>query len=518
MPNFRPLNALEVSRRNSTLGFLPWGSSDASVIVQEPFDLGLVDDTNITETGSGAVYSDGVSLAGGGNGLKIDFSASGLNEAGNLDSGFQIRFEIAKEYLCFYDVSNSADGHQPTYTSETILSWNEEGVDAQADNRSLFRVSGISAGQGNKIQLIPEGSSSREAAVLMSAFDDPYWATVHIWGDGTYISVAVDGQLMVDAIQHGLAASAWSFMWIGTDRGYTTTGNASFGTTEPNRFKIRRLQVSTATPTFGSLPSNYIGFVGDSFVDNSKDEYAAIAGGGFRWSGVADVYNGRFALQLRARLRMKYGIDFNPYLYEGGGGHFMTGSISPPLYDDLATYKAENCHFHVLQLGTNDATETDGAPIGFELWMHRVIDDIMSTANSKGLVIGTIPSLTARNRSTISGDSYDTSQYREQVATLNAIIARAPAWWDETYPTKRGRVVVADTFAALGGENGRERKVFLGQSISTFAAGTYGDDSNAPSGQLGKLDWDIHPNAYGSMLMLRDAYLPALEGLIQRFG
>ena len=82
---------------------------------------------------------------------------------------------------------------------------------------------------------------------------------------------------------------------------------------------------------------------------------------------------------------------------------------------------------------------------------------------------------------TLKGNStYDTPTYVASVKTLNAIIDSLPAWWDANNPSNTGKVTIADTLKAFGGESPLEN-VFVGQVAGTFT--------------------DYHPGAKGQAIM-----------------
>lgn len=504
MSSFSPgvLNPLDAAGRDPQYGFLPFGSTDSSVIVQEALIDGIVDTGVVSEVGAGVLYNDGASFDGV-SGLLVNlFDIDAGVTAALLDAGGQLTFEISKLYIDYYDVDDTWDYVNKQYLGnalpalEFILSWKD--TSGTSGNRSH-----ISCTTTGEIRVTAEGGTARNFRLPQIGFNESdEFVKVHMHWTSTTYHFYVDHMLLAEGDTQAWVNGAFNYLWIAMDRG--NTSQKGMGSHQPNQYKIRNFQISTLTPTFASLPTGYLGYIGDSYANLAQDDYT----GGI-WNGNADTYHGRVGLQLGKILRRDFGIAFKPFIH-GEGGHHVSNTTAPTLREDIGALLATSCYYWVWQASTNDAKRLEEQGVlatDYEESLKWWVEQIMSKPNTRGLVLSNACSLSGR-------EDLNTPNGHDGVRIINAITAKMPAWWDSYAPSRRGRVVTCDLYTALGGEQAAKQNYFVGQIIGPNASGVL----DPPSGQLGKTENDLHPSAKGYMVATRDAYWPALLGLIRRFG
>jgi len=116
----------------------------------------------------------------------------------------------------------------------------------------------------------------------------------------------------------------------------------------------------------------------------------------------------------------------------------------------------------VVLAGTNDVS-SGWSVSTFDAAFKTMITSMVTSpngANLKKIVVCTVCSL-------IGKSNVDTPTIAANVASANVTINGLPAWFNATYPTLSGRLVIADIFTAWGGARPSDA-VMLGQLAGTL--------------------------------------------------
>lgn len=398
-------------------GWLPYGASDSSILLQHPLtsDPSAYFATISTHTkqGSGHVYDSVLGFCPNGAG---NHRLAGLTGSSALDHGGQISFEVTREFVCEDDSANFSFGYTPAAADEFCLSYvpttgSAGGWGVKSTTKAFYSSSGL----GSSLSLN-----------LSSAGKGGYVTVNYGWSGGRVggtLWMAIDGKIVDSAARNAATlATAFANLYIGGDRGTSKWMAAGY--------YIRNLQISTRPPMFPILPKlRYIAILSDSMC-NSDDP-------------AAGTYNDAVtSYSMRQRFAEK-GLYAGTYNVSVNGGYRLDNS-SPGSYlkDQLPALLANNPTVVVIRGGTNDA---QGSRCSQSTWLASVTDyitDCFAVSSVQIIVLANIP----------SAKYYPTPQASE-IATGNTKLQAAADAWRAANPTDPREIVVVDCYNRLGGEN-----------------------------------------------------------------
>lgn len=484
-------------------GLLPFGSAHASVV--GAWTLGVAPtDPRVTVVGSPDFDPLLGMLAGTTDCLQIDFSSDGLAAGG------QIRFEVPWFWLTRANAIWQSAGLDLA-AFEVVLT-------AGASNSSsasprVYVQKNSNERFGATLQNVADAGSPYESSLDSKAFtpDADGYAPVHLWWDHDtdLWSLMAGDTLVVWNQPYTYAATIWNVITLGNDRG---DGNAC-------SYRLRNFQASTLVPDFVRTTRGLVSMIGDSQAEYGRTTWTQVTGSGtFTSSGTAvtgsgssfdtevavgdllysssnkeyervtavgsatgltllngfatDVASGEnvvidsqagelfevgaywgahHMLLMMGKALREYAVQLE-WVEKGSGGRNVADSLSPAIGLTIPGLLAENPQIVIYKGGTNDCL--DGALADdFESSLKSHMLQILTHASVRALIICTVPSL-------YHNPAYDEAQYLAATDAANELIRSLPGWWDRLYPTRAGRLLVVDTWVALGGDEPDERNYY----------------------------------------------------------
>lgn len=408
------------------VGWLPYGASDSSILLQHPLTsdpttyFGTV--STYTKQGSGHVFDSTLGFCPNGAG---NFMLVGLTGSSDLDYGGQISFQVSRDFVCEDNTANFSSGYIPSSADEYCMSY-----------LPTTGTTGAIGAKATTENFYGSGSLFTALSLNLSSAGKGDYVTVNFGWKGGRVGgsafLAIDGKLVDTAtLNAATLAGAFATLYVGGDRGTSKWMSAGY--------YLRNLQISTRPPMFAIPPKlRYIAILSDSLC-NSDDP----SGGGFR-----DAVT---SYSLRQRLAEK-GLFAGTYNVSVNGGYRLDNSI-PGAYlkDQLPALLANNPTVVVIRGGTNDA---QGSRCSQGTWQQSVTDyinDCFATDSVQMVVLVNIPSA-----------KYYTTPRADEVAAGNSKIQAAADAWRDANPSDPREIVVVDAYNRLGGES-PPSGTFIGQ-------------------------------------------------------
>jgi hypothetical protein len=192
--------------------------------------------------------------------------------------------------------------------------------------------------------------------------------------------------------------------------------------------------------------------------------------------------DGQMLQLLRKALAVNYGT-LPGKLYSGGidGGYVdtaLTGDTNLHLSTKVTTALASSPQSVALIMGTNDVNNASFNAANFNTAYKAIITAFVTGTNG-----GNIRRIVAATvQSTAGHSTYDTATIQGNIVAANTYINALPTWFDATYPTMAGQLVVADTFTSWGGTSPTE-DVMIGQLLGSLT--------------------NLHPSPFGGEIMMK---------------
>lgn len=425
-----------------SIGFLPYGSSDESVIFADP----LTDIVTTSTLPSASVITRGTPAHDSVLGLKDGgYEVLNITNGDNANNQWQITFEIQKEWLCKNEQGST--GYAPAST-ETLLV--------------------VEPDSGDDLFLLRKGTAADFTNGLLDTgavkIDDAYWdtsvgtsfqeissigkgefVTINMFGIGGHaggvIGMAVDGLPLVQA-----TTAHAGFADFGDSFHINNSFAGGFGT-----YYMRNLQLSSKAPVFPVHPKlRRLMIWGDSQVSTQ---------------GVAPTtaytFDNAQILSCMRKLAQK-GIYVGTALTNRNAGDSISTTNPGSAEDSRAAMLATNPTIILCRWGTNDAITYNA---DFEADLQTEITNCMAHESVEYMIFSNVPSL-------VGDTDENTSSNKADLATINAIYDSIPAWWDTNNPTNTGKVKVFDNYTKQGGLS-PPAETYIGQSLGSYADAHY---------------------------------------------
>ena len=436
------------------VGWLPYGSSDPSVLFYDP----LTSEVKTVSAGGRIPASTRLISAGGGGtvadivhhpvfGMKAyndgtkwasyrfqTFSDVGEARWADFANAGQITFEIETDFLSKPDANSESTGAIPA-AIQTILSMSAGG--------GIYRflqkdATGTLTHNNFGATTFSNWYTGLSSTLTMSSWGRGQFTKVNIGWSGGKVGgtgyIAFDDQL--------LATFARNRSDTSTPTDFFLPSAAGGQTTIVNNHYIRKLQFSTQPPMFAVHPAlNNIVIWGDSQVKDVADG----SGTGMDYTA-GPAFSSTVGLELGRALNAK-GLFANIRTRGYSGYSIANDGVHTSLSTTASVVKALNPSIVILEAGTNDVIGVGGAVYSaFETDFRALVVDMLNHPSVKYLLLRTVPS-------TIGNATVYSAGFQANRATINAIVSGMPAYIDATYPQHYGKVFVADSYNALGAEN-----------------------------------------------------------------
>ena len=413
----------------ATKDWLPYGSSDPSVLLQEPLtsSAGFLANAQGTPT---------IHIAGGEFDSVLGYTPKGVGTLkiadvtgyATLDQEGQVSMEVERNWLCRADAATWSNG------------------DA-GENSSSFLATEPTAGSTNAQFVTKDSASANDGAIFgMNAGANVYthtagkdrFVTVNIgWSGGQVggkVWWAFDGLINGEATR-GLANPSWAdvlkTLFIGSNKGLNFfAGN----------YYCRNLQISNQAPMIPMQKNlSKVAVLSDSMFNSTATTNGTATGD----------YRDTTTIFTMKRELGKLGIRMGDVYPSINGGYAVSSGPVNSLADKVPDVVAQNPTIVLYRGGTNDVI--NGGVAIDSTWNTELKADmtaLLAASSVKAIVIGTIP--TVKYHST-----YDTDVVAAKVAAANAYIEALPAWNSNIY--------VANCYDDVGRENPLE-ETFIGQA------------------------------------------------------
>ena len=417
-------NSIQPTPNTLVPGIIAFGSSDSAVI----FSSSLTSKASITsaqgfeEMGSDNQFDSTLGMKPG---AQTDgtpgclFSAASIAALTDLPEG-QLSIEVEREWLGVTDDEVRSFGYQHN-DNEYLLSFASSIIDPpgrlylQPDQGLIWF---LKAGEGHRRNyFVNTDRSQRFTRITIS------WTT-------DQAKLYADGLLVTSLPQTDQSADRFSEIHIGNLMGST---NYSFR----GEYFVRNLVIASRPVTTSTIPLlQHVMHIGDSFA------------AGQPFVNVATKYDGTIANTVIKKL-VTTGAEFNRYtVYSNGGGKIQDNNNDPLEFDvnggGLTRTDAllEDPSLIVFITGGNDTSIF--SPAEFTIDLHDHIESFLGenghpTTNVKYVIVTTTTS------NALATDSV--------ILNMVQIMRDLPAWWDRTYPSRKGAVSIIDTWSLFGAEN-----------------------------------------------------------------
>lgn len=450
------------------IGFLPYGSTDSSVIFRRnllarPTTAGTVagdvGTCTVTDEGTGAIYDPVKGLINTvGNDISIGSINGSTASMGNVANAGQIYLEVETSMLaCSNAQSEYSSGGVAQVGAENIISFAASPYVNGNYIHSLIisnKALGGSAGYGSNIAIIG-GSSFFSDAIGQTDF-----TPMVIAFNGGKVQFYINGVEFASLAKLNWITFALNQIFLARYVGALATQNLLSG-------HIRNLQVSNLPVRFNTIRGTEKTI---TFGDSYSQSIALYQS--------TDYNLGKY-VAFRSTLR-KAGWDCGSYLNDAttsfagrqvigtNGTWNVADAAATYLAPNMATMLANKPTTIIFQAGANDLT-TNGSmsQVGFQTSMQGFITQAFATSYVKKLIICNTPWA-----NTYQGVA--TANLRlPDVLKIKAAIDALPAWVATNYPTRTADVVICDMFTAYGGLTGDTTYFGTGDLLHPGNKGNY---------------------------------------------
>ena len=423
-----------------TIGWLPYGSSDASVVWAHPLTREIVAADvsgkwgTITKQGSGNTPTHDSVL-----GMKaVDSSGADaayrLNNAvaaaiDPLDKGFQYRIELSRALVCANTAAALSVGDVPATAARSPFSM----FDTTTVSVDFLQKGNTGSGAFSQSIGTSAANDYRDEILSGSNMSSLY---IHSVGKGDYVTVngawwgglsggthmwAIDGLPVAYGVMNvATAVRIFQNFYIGSRRGAAN----SF----VNQWWMRNLQLASSVPVFASHPLlSSVVILSDSITDevlvNAQPSY-----------DVSTQYQFRRRFYQRGMKPAKMAVDEN-------GGYKI--SIAAQLESRVSAVLARQPTIVIISGGINDIVNVAYNSATFLAEYKDLIEQLfLGTAKTSRTSVRYVVPIIIQPHATAVTDS----TYASNHADARAHIASLPAWWNSTYGATYGndRVVTSD--------------------------------------------------------------------------
>ena len=411
------------------MSYLPFGSSDASIILQE--DLQSLP-SEATAVGAPIFGADGMLCPTTGD--KISFTnLAGADKAANAG---QISIGVDAVDIA---AGTSEERHDAGLDSTQgyILSTNSNGG---AWNSGISINAGGALTTQNRFSLNAKtGATTASSSSFRNSLITPDKSILTMSWIGRNFSYYQDGVFIVEQSAATDTDRDWLYnIYIG-GRGLTSAGYV--GRTLRDIQIAKRPIVLAQHPLFQRVVT-----WGDSYA-NAKDA-TTVVGYGFQCGKMP---------QFR-KVLFDYGFGMGSFTAANEGGHTVQDNGAQPLQTNRANVAAADPTIILFQAGPNDFGVYDSATFRTDMKDH--LDFMVANCpHLQGFVIGELPANMNTGR---YGDAYAQS--------VNADYHSMVDYWNTTYPGLAGRLVVTDTYSKCGLDT---RNFGIADTLHPCAIGAY---------------------------------------------
>lgn len=435
---------------NPSLGFLPYGSDDASVIFRRSLtklppanpvladgDIGTCASVTVTGTADWDA-DDGFMLLT--NGTNDGVVLATLTNAALLNPEGQIRFQVQTALIAADpSVAYGSSGGVAAPGNQGLIGWRSD-ADTNGSHRGSVTLNAksiaASFGYGSNIAAIGGGANTYFNDAKSGA-----WTDIVITWSGRSKTLYVDG-VWYGAVSDGAHALTTQFNTFVLGR------HPSAGSNYPLvSGRIRNLQISTKPVIFQKHPLlAHVHVFGDSYASSVFAMSAA------NW------FNMGAGAAFRGHLH-RAGYTYGQYSQDSNSGASIIANGTNDLDDFYADCLNNYPTLVVLQAGANDLTETGSLnAASFESSLKGHIEYLMglngnAATTVKAMVINSTPWAPQYGSGGSGGtvpDEANALLRLPDILTIRNIVMDIPAWFDATYPTLAGHVVAFDMYAHFG--------------------------------------------------------------------
>lgn len=448
------------------IGFLPYGSSDASIIFRRnllarPTASGSVSGDvgtcTVSDEGSGASYDPVAGLYNIGTNASILSVINGSSSAmAAIAAGGQIYFEVPTSWI-------TCTGAISEYSSGGVTHASEQAITFTA-NPFINGFYDHSTSSNASNQIGQAGGFGTNVASFNGYFSDAI-------GQGTYtpIVVVINGNTIKTYANGVLVGSLTKGNTILLPFDSMYLSRYSGGGQNLNVGRIRNLQVSNKTVTFSTPRTlSRLSVFGDSY-SNATNIYQS------------GSFNLDKPMTMRCVLNAR-GWDWGEYSNPAFGGRKVIGTNGAwNAADSAASYLAPNCvtmlasrpSTVIFQAGANDLTESDSlVQANFTTSLRGFVEQSFGlngnpATDVRKIVICTTP--WAPEYPTVAQANL---RKPDIVKIFNSVMS-IPAWFNTTYPSRSGDISVCDTFTAYNGFLSNPRYFGITDALHPGPIGNY---------------------------------------------
>lgn len=426
-----------------TVGFLPYGSSDSSVILQHPLTTlptaAELDVATVAELDSAITFDSNGMLLGTNRLRFTTLSNSDAAARTKLTKQGQLSFQIQKEGICGLGTTTNGS----TSTGDAFI--NQFITQLRGGTSELY-IRLNSTTQVIDLTSVTPTATSRSSFFDTAVSASPAISTV---GKSDYVTVNIawdsdrnDGFLILGIDDVPVRLQAFTG-FTGGDIGSVLDWNSRTGAAnvEHTRY-IKNIQISNVAPCFPYSPD-----LGTIVVwgDSQPEGYEALYAGAQFDADMGHTINRKlWANGIFTRKNQVIVVD-------NGGDSFANHTTGALSTNADASYTADivgnSPRVVVWEWATNDvASDATFNTTNFTAALVTNVDAIMALSSVEQLILLTVPSLIG-----------DSAQYAEtnnaaNLAAANAAINAQPARWAAANPSSTKEVVVVDLYTLLGGD------------------------------------------------------------------
>lgn len=355
----------------------------------------------------------------------------------DLDKAGQLSFEISREVVCANQSSTNSSGTSPGGVQWSLV-W------GNGSNTGTIRKVG---GSPSNYQLRTHNASDTAGLVYIHSESKSDMVRVTYSWCGGIVRFFIDG----------MPIDSWSTLptrntsWANQFKNISVMSAASGVNPERDGY-MRNLIVSSRPVVLPMNALHRIAFLGHSF----SATYSVLTVN-------VDNYHSTIASELR-RLAAIRGYDVATNAFGVAGGYWDPALTALDIRDYIAAMLAWHPSELVLYGPTNDVANAGFVAATVDAAIKAALTTIANDARSvniRRILFLNTPSRLGLNDATWS----DTTKANLTAENIN--MAARPAWWDATFPTHAGKLVVGDLFTAWG-ELNPTNAVMVGQRSGLY--------------------------------------------------
>jgi len=414
--------------QETPLGWLPFGSSDSTVLgswdgFQAPTTTDFPGST-IVHYGTADSFdsTSGYTAGAGGSGVSGSYRIGTMTNYTDLDYEGQMTFQVPTDWLCVTHAATGSTGITLAATENVVSTTGVSGSTQWLTQTTSSVLScAMNAGATTLNFDCWRPSATAVSSGAHTAGKDAF-TTINIgwWGGkvGGYFCMAIDGLVVVYGARNNAANNGtFQYLYFGSDRNasnWLTTGY------------IRNFQISTRRPMLAAHPNLRHAYILSDSLCNT-----ALIDSNFKDIATPATIR-RYFEQRNLRFGdMTVSINTGDPITTGAGG-------ADDLQDQIPAMLLTNPTVVFFRGGTNDVINDITINASWNTnELEAAMTAILAGSTVEKIVIGTIPSLNGSS-------TEDTTAKRAARDAINTYI--------KALPTFNSKIVVADVFAYLGGD------------------------------------------------------------------